>query len=114
MTGTASGRGVASFVNDSDGQCAGPLQRDGLQGRHGHCRRRPTPTPCVRWFPQSTALPAKRRSVVISGAGDRRDEDIREQTADSGQRAFDDIFLFKTPTSVGEPMAKCLSCCARD
>jgi cyanophycin synthetase len=25
-------------------------------------------------------MPAKRRSVVISGAGDRRDDDIRQQT----------------------------------
>ena len=39
-------------------------------------------------------MPAKRRSVVISGAGDRRDEDIREQTAILGN-AFDDIFLFQ-------------------
>jgi cyanophycin synthetase len=28
-------------------------------------------------------MPAKRRSVVISGAGDRRDEDIRQQTRSS-------------------------------
>ena len=40
------------------------------------------------------AMPAKRRSVVISGAGDRRDEDIREQTAILGE-AFDDIILFQ-------------------
>ncbi len=32
------------------------------------------------WCRPSTTMPAKRRSVVISGAGDRRDEDIREQT----------------------------------
>jgi cyanophycin synthetase len=40
------------------------------------------------------ALPAKRRSVVISGAGDRRDEDIREQTAILGD-AFDELILFQ-------------------
>jgi cyanophycin synthetase len=39
-------------------------------------------------------MPAKRRSVVISGAGDRRDEDIREQTAILGN-AFDDLILFQ-------------------
>ncbi|MBV8658507.1 MAG: cyanophycin synthetase, partial [Burkholderiales bacterium] len=40
------------------------------------------------------AMPGKRRSVVISGAGDRRDEDIREQTRILG-KAFDDVFLFE-------------------
>jgi cyanophycin synthetase len=40
------------------------------------------------------ALPARRRSVVISGAGDRRDEDIREQTRILGD-AFDQIVLFE-------------------
>jgi cyanophycin synthetase len=39
-------------------------------------------------------IPAKRRSVVISGAGDRRDDDIREQTAILGD-AFDDVLLFQ-------------------
>ncbi|XLZ71584.1 cyanophycin synthetase [Massilia sp. SR12] len=40
------------------------------------------------------ALPAKRRSVVISGAGDRRDQDIREQTEILG-KAFDDVVLYQ-------------------
>jgi cyanophycin synthetase len=40
------------------------------------------------------ALPAQRRSVVISGAGDRRDEDIRQQTAILGD-AFDEVVLFQ-------------------
>jgi cyanophycin synthetase len=39
-------------------------------------------------------LPAGRRSVVISAAGDRRDEDIREQTAILGN-AFDDVVLYE-------------------
>ena len=39
-------------------------------------------------------LPAKRRLVVISGAGDRRDEDIREQTRILG-RAFDEVLLYQ-------------------
>ncbi len=41
-----------------------------------------------------TNLPANRRSVVISGAGDRRDEDIRQQTRLIGE-AFDDVVLFQ-------------------
>ena len=40
------------------------------------------------------AMPARRRSVVISGAGDRRDADIRQQTALLGA-AFDDVLLFQ-------------------
>jgi cyanophycin synthetase len=39
-------------------------------------------------------MPAKRRSVVISGAGDRRDEDITQQTAILG-RVFDDVLLYE-------------------
>jgi len=40
------------------------------------------------------ALPAKRRSVVISGAGDRRDDDIRDQTRILGA-AFDHVVLYQ-------------------
>jgi cyanophycin synthetase len=40
------------------------------------------------------AMPSKRRSVVISGAGDRRDQDIRQQTAILGE-AFDDVLLYQ-------------------
>jgi cyanophycin synthetase len=39
-------------------------------------------------------MPAKRRSVVISGAGDRRDDDIRQQTAILGG-AFDEVILYQ-------------------
>ncbi len=39
-------------------------------------------------------MPAKRRSVVISGAGDRRDDDIRQQTEILGD-AFDDVILYQ-------------------
>jgi cyanophycin synthetase len=40
------------------------------------------------------SMPAKRRSVVISGAGDRRDDDIRDQTRILG-KAFDDVLLYE-------------------
>jgi cyanophycin synthetase len=40
------------------------------------------------------AMPGQRRSVVISGAGDRRDEDIRQQTEILGN-AFDDVVLYQ-------------------
>ena len=39
-------------------------------------------------------LPARRRSVVISGAGDRRDDDIRQQTRILGD-VFDDVLLYQ-------------------
>ena len=39
-------------------------------------------------------MPAKKRLVVISGAGDRRDEDIREQTRILGA-AFDEVLLYQ-------------------
>ena len=40
------------------------------------------------------AMPAKHRTVVISGAGDRRDEDIRQQTRILGA-AFDTVMLYQ-------------------
>jgi len=40
------------------------------------------------------AMPAKRRSVVISGAGDRRDDDLRRQTQILGD-VFDQVFLYE-------------------
>ena len=39
-------------------------------------------------------MPARKRVVVISGAGDRRDEDIRDQTRILGA-AFDDVLLYQ-------------------
>jgi cyanophycin synthetase len=39
-------------------------------------------------------MPAATRSVVISGAGDRRDQDIRDQTRILGQ-AFDNVILYQ-------------------
>ncbi len=40
------------------------------------------------------SMPAKRRSVVISGAGDRRDVDLRRQTEILGD-AFDSVILYE-------------------
>ena len=45
-------------------------------------------------------LPAHKRSVVISGAGDRRDCDIRDQTAILGA-AFDDVILYQDAAQRG-------------
>ncbi|MDR2852118.1 MAG: cyanophycin synthetase [Burkholderiaceae bacterium] len=46
------------------------------------------------------AMPARRRSVVISGAGDRRDQDIREQTVILGA-VFDDVILYQDAAQRG-------------
>ncbi|MFT4100590.1 MAG: Mur ligase family protein, partial [Burkholderiaceae bacterium] len=46
------------------------------------------------------ALPARRRAVVISGAGDRRDEDIVDQTRILGD-AFDDVVLYQDAAQRG-------------
>ena len=46
------------------------------------------------------AMPAQRRSVVISGAGDRRDIDIIEQTAVLGA-AFDEVILYQDAAQRG-------------
>ncbi|WP_025041883.1 cyanophycin synthetase [Nitrosospira briensis] len=53
-------------------------------------------------------MPAKRRSVVISGAGDRRDEDIRQQTKILGD-AFDEVVLYQDKCQRGRADGEVLS-----
>ncbi|MGE5451165.1 MAG: cyanophycin synthetase [Acidobacteriota bacterium] len=85
--------GLASFVNDAD-NAPGRFNVMDFRGAtiiadYGH-----NPDAMRALVSAVEAMPARRRSVVISGAGDRRDEDIREQTAILGE-AFDDIILFQ-------------------
>ncbi|MEL4180814.1 cyanophycin synthetase [Roseateles sp. PN1] len=86
-------RGVASFANDAD-NAPGRFNVMDYRGAtviadYGHN------ADAMRALVSAVAaLPGKRRSVVISGAGDRRDEDIREQTVILGA-AFDDVLLFE-------------------
>lgn len=54
------------------------------------------------------ALPAQRRIVVISGAGDRRDEDIREQTRTLGA-AFDEAILYQDQCQRGRAEGEVLA-----
>lgn len=54
------------------------------------------------------ALPAQRRIVVISGAGDRRDEDIREQTRILGV-AFDEAVLYQDQCQRGRAEGEVLA-----
>ncbi|MET4580334.1 cyanophycin synthetase [Ottowia thiooxydans] len=53
-------------------------------------------------------MPSRRRSVVISGAGDRRDEDIRGQTRLLGA-AFDDVILYQDACQRGREDGEVLS-----
>lgn len=86
-------RGLAGFVNDSD-NAPGRFNVMDYRGAtliadYGH-----NPD-AIRALVQAVdAMPAQRRSVVISGAGDRRDQDITEQTQILG-RAFDDVILYQ-------------------
>ena len=85
--------GLASFVSDSD-NAPGRFNVMSFRGAtviadYGH-----NPDAMRALVNAVNGIPAKRRSVVISGAGDRRDEDIREQTAILGE-AFDDFILYQ-------------------
>jgi cyanophycin synthetase len=88
--------GLASFVNDAD-NAPGRFNMMDYGGAtviadYGH-----NPDAMRALVAAVDALPAQRgqqRSVVISGAGDRRDEDIREQTAILGA-AFDHVVLYQ-------------------
>ena len=54
------------------------------------------------------AMPAQRRSVVISGAGDRRDSDISDQTVILGS-AFDDVILYQDAAQRGRADGEVMS-----
>jgi cyanophycin synthetase len=85
--------GLASFLNDAD-NAPGRFNVMDYRGAtliadYGH-----NPDAMRALVSAVNAMPAQRRSVVISGAGDRRDEDIREQTRILGA-AFDEVILFQ-------------------
>ncbi|MET1490198.1 Mur ligase family protein, partial [Uliginosibacterium paludis] len=85
--------GLASFVNDSD-NAPGRFNVFDYRGAtiiadYGH-----NPDAMLALVKAVDAIPGKRRSVVISGAGDRRDEDITMQTEILG-KAFDNVILYQ-------------------
>jgi len=53
-------------------------------------------------------IPSRKRSVVISAAGDRRDEDIRQQTRILGD-AFDEVVLYQDKCQRGRADGEVLS-----
>ncbi|EER61966.1 cyanophycin synthetase [Acidovorax delafieldii 2AN] len=92
-------RGLSGFVNDSD-NAPGRFNLMDFKGAtviadYGH-----NPDAMRALVQAVEALPANRRSVVISGAGDRRDEDIREQTVILGE-VFDDVILYQDAAQRG-------------
>jgi cyanophycin synthetase len=54
------------------------------------------------------AMPARRRTIVISAAGDRRDQDIREQAVIVGQH-FDEAILYQDAAQRGRADGEVLS-----
>ena len=86
-------QGLSNFVSDSQG-VPGRFNKFHYKGAtiiadYGH-----NPDAIKALVQAVSKMPAKQRSVVISGAGDRRDEDIREQTRLIGS-AFERVVLFE-------------------
>ncbi|OYT92707.1 MAG: cyanophycin synthetase [Burkholderiales bacterium PBB3] len=84
---------LARFSNDND-NAAGRFNLFQFRGAtviadYGH-----NPDAMLALVQAVQAMPATRRSVVISGAGDRRDQDIRQQTEILGD-AFEEVVLFE-------------------
>lgn len=85
--------GLASFVNDA-ATVPGRFNLFDYRGAtviadYGH-----NPDAMLALVDAVEALPANRRTVVISGAGDRRDQDIRRQTEILGS-VFDSVILYQ-------------------
>jgi cyanophycin synthetase len=85
--------GLASFVSDA-GTVPGRFNLFECRGAtviadYGH-----NPDAIQALVEAVEALPASRRTVVISGAGDRRDQDISRQTEILGD-AFDTVILYQ-------------------
>ncbi|SHM35745.1 cyanophycin synthetase [Duganella sacchari] len=85
--------GLKTFANDSD-NAPGRFNVFDYKGAtliadYGH-----NPDAILALVKAVETIPAKRRVVVISGAGDRRDQDITQQTEILG-RAFDDVLLYE-------------------
>jgi cyanophycin synthetase len=86
-------KGLATFVNDAQ-TAPGRFNTFDYRGAtliadYGH-----NPDAIVALVQAIENMPAKRRAVVISGAGDRRDEDIRRQTEILGD-VFDSVILYQ-------------------
>ena len=86
-------RGLAGFISDVQG-VPGRFNLFTIGGAtviadYGH-----NPDAIAALVSAVDNLPARKRVAVISGAGDRRDEDIRDQTRILG-KAFDEVVLYE-------------------
>jgi hypothetical protein len=103
--------GLKTFANDSD-NAPGRFNVFDYKGAtliadYGH-----NPDAILALVQAVETMPAKRRVVVISGAGDRRDEDIRSRPKSSAAR-LTTCCCTRTPASVAAWMVKWSRCCAR-
>lgn len=94
-------RGLANFISDA-ATVPGRFNVFGYHGAtliadYGH-----NPDALTALVGAVAAMPGKTRSVVISAAGDRRDEDIRQQGAIIGH-AFDRAVLYEDACQRGRP-----------
>jgi cyanophycin synthetase len=94
--------GLASFVNDAH-NAPGRFNVMDLRGAtviadYGH--NPDAMRALVAAVDAMPVTPGQRRSVVISGAGDRRDSDIRDQTVILGA-AFDEVILYQDAAQRG-------------
>ena len=86
-------QGLASFISDIQG-VPGRFNLFDYRGAtliadYGH-----NPDAIAALVQAVDNMPANKRVVVISGAGDRRDQDIRDQTQILG-KAFDEVLLYQ-------------------
>jgi cyanophycin synthetase len=107
-------RGLASFVNDAQ-TAPGRFNVFSYRGAtliadYGH--NPDAIQALVNAIDNLPSGPGSKRSVVISGAGDRRDEDIRRQTEILGS-AFDRVVLYQDQCQRGRADGEVLACCNR-
>jgi|APCry1669188910_1035180.scaffolds.fasta_scaffold00203_11 cyanophycin synthetase len=100
-------RGLASFVNDA-ATAPGRFNCFDYRGAtviadYGH-----NPDAILALIPAIESMTAKKRLLVISGAGDRRDEDIRLQTEMLGD-VFDEVILYQDQCQRGRADGEVLS-----
>ncbi len=99
--------GLSTFVNDA-ATAPGRFNFFDYKGAtviadYGH-----NPDAMLALIPAIESIPAKRRLVVISGAGDRRDEDITRQTQMLGD-VFDEVILYQDQCQRGRADGEVLS-----
>lgn len=100
-------KGLASFVNDPQ-TAPGRFNMFTFNGAtviadYGH-----NPDAMLALVQAVDQFPATHRSVVISGAGDRRDEDLRRQTEILGE-AFDEAILYEDMCQRGRQPSEVLA-----